>query len=594
VGPARHSPFLATGRRTRCGTRTQAGSVEADSDAVFPIEAAPSHAEHKDTDMTQRHWIASYGSIPAEIDPDSYPSLRALLAEAMTRYADRPAFHAFGKTLTYADVDRQSTQLAAYLQQVAGVRKGDRVAVMLPNVLAFPIVFIAVTKIGAIQVNVNPFYTARELAHQLNDAGAETMIVCTLSQHTLAQAIDETGIRTVITVAPDEIGGAPASSAGAGGFPRETVSLSAALADGAQREYDAVPLDGADLLLLQYTGGTTGVSKGAALSHRNLIANILQYRAFIPEAHRPGEEVLVTAIPLYHIFALTANFLAYFAIGAENWLVANPRELDAFIDLLKTARPTVFIGVNTLYAGLASHPRLKDIDWSRLRMSVGGGAATIDVVSARWKAVTGNFIREGYGLSETSPIVTFNPQYIDAFTGTAGLPFPSTDVILLDDAGREAAIGDAGEICVKGPQVMRGYWNLPDANEKAFTADGYFRTGDIGVFDAQGFLRIVDRKKDMVIVSGFNVYPNEVEAIATTCDGVAECACIGVPDEKTGEAVKLFAVLRPGATLSEADLIAHCRASLAAYKVPKIVRFVDALPKSTVGKILRRALHDLA
>lgn len=310
----------------------------------------------------------------------------------------------------------------------------------------------------------------------------------------------------------------------------------------------------------------------------------------MPAARRPGEEVVVTAIPLYHIFALTVNFLSYFAIGAQNWLVANPRDMDGLIDVLKAARPSVFVGVNTLYAGLAGHPRLKEVDWSRLKLSAGGGAAVIDVISARWQAVTGNFIREGYGLSETSPVVTFNPQSVDRFTGTTGLPLPSTDVKLLDDENREVAIGGAGEICVRGPQVMGGYWQKPEANAAAFTEDGYFRTGDIGVFDAAGFLKIVDRKKDMIIVSGFNVYPNEVEAVVTALPGVAECACIGVPDERTGEAPKLFVVLAPDATVGEAEIVAHCRANLAGYKVPKQIRVVERLPKSTVGKILRREL----
>jgi long-chain acyl-CoA synthetase len=287
------------------------------------------------------------------------------------------------------------------------------------------------------------------------------------------------------------------------------------------------------------------------------------------------------------------NFLTYFSIGAENWLVANPRNIDSFIDVLKSARPTVFTGVNTLYAGLAAHPRLAEVDWSRLKLSAGGGSAVIDIVSKRWAAVTGNFIREGYGLSETSPIVSFNPQFVGEFTGTTGLPMPSTDVRLLDDQDREVGIGEPGEICVKGPQVMSGYWQQPEANSSAFTADGYFRTGDIGCFDDKGFLKIVDRKKDMVLVSGFNVFPNEVEAVATTFPGVAECACIGVPDEQTGEAVKLFVTKVAGAEVTAEALTAHCRASLAAYKVPKIIRFVDALPKSTVGKILRRELRTV-
>ncbi len=548
---------------------------------------------------SQRHSIASYGSIPAEIDAGRYPSINALLQGAMREFAARPAFRAFGHTLTYADIDRLSSAFAAYLQKVAGVGKGDRVAVMLPNVLAFPIAFIAIARIGAVQVNVNPLYTARELEHQLNDAGVETIVVFDGSTRTLAEVIGGTKIRTVITAGAGDGSGAtlagPAADVKPDGAPHgalhNALTLPQALAQGERLAADPVDVTGSDLLFLQYTGGTTGLSKGAALSHRNLVANIEQFKAFMPDSLRPGVEVVVTAIPLYHIFALTVNFLTYFSVGAENWLVANPRDVEPFIDVLKAARPTVFVGVNTLYAGLAAHPRLAEVDWSRLRLSAGGGAAMIDVVSARWKAVTGSFIREGYGLSETSPVVSFNPQFIDGFTGNTGLPVPSTDVKLLDDDGREAGVGEAGEICVKGPQVMRGYWQQPEANARAFTADGYFRTGDIGVFDDKGFLKIVDRKKDMVIVSGFNVYPNEVEAVATAFPGVAECACVGVSDEKTGEALRLFVVTAPGADVTQQALIAHCRASMAAYKVPKVVHFVDALPKSTVGKILRRELR---
>jgi long-chain acyl-CoA synthetase len=314
----------------------------------------------------------------------------------------------------------------------------------------------------------------------------------------------------------------------------------------------------------------------------------------MPEHLRPGVEVVVTAIPLYHIFALMVNFITYFTAGADNWLVPNPRDFDSFIDTMKKARPSVFMGVNTLYAGLVAHPKSREVDWSNLRLAGGGGAAVIRTVSDKWLAMTGTFIREGYGLSETSPVLSFNPASVQNFTGTTGLPLPSTDILLLDDEGKEVAIGERGEIVAKGPQVMGGYWHKPEANAAAFTADGYFRTGDVGVFDDKGFLKIVDRKKDMIIVSGFNVFPNEIEDVATGCPGVAECACIGVSDEKSGEAVKLFVVKAAASTLSEADVIAHCRKELTGYKVPKIVRFIDALPKSTVGKILRRELRDVA
>ena len=465
---------------------------------------------------------------------------------------------------------------------------------MVPNLLAFPIAFLGIIRAGGVQVNVNPLYTPRELEHQLNDSGSEVIVVFNGSTPTLAEAIGRTGIKTVITVAPGDGSGAALPSPPVDARLGHSVAFADALAEGAALQRTPVELNGDDLLFLQYTGGTTGLSKGACLSHRNLVANTEQFKAVMRNAMRPGEETIVTAIPLYHIFALMVNFITYFSVGADNWLVANPRDMDGFVDVLKAARPSVFMGVNTLYAGLTMHPRIGEVDFSRLRLAGGGGAAVIGATSAKWKAITGQFIREGYGLSETSPVLSFNPESINDFSGTTGLPMPSTDIKLLTDDGVEAPLGEPGEICAKGPQVMRGYWNQPEANAAAFTADGYFRTGDVGVFDGAGFLKIVDRKKDMVIVSGFNVYPNEVEAVASSCPGVAECACVGVPDEKTGEAVKLFVVKAPNAALSIDEVIAHCRKEMTAYKVPKVVRFIDALPKSTVGKILRRSLRDVA
>jgi long-chain acyl-CoA synthetase len=531
--------------------------------------------------MGARHWIKSYGEIPAEIDADRYASVVELLTNAMKRHSDRPAFSAYGQTLSYRDVDRLSLAFAAYLQSRLGVKKGDRVAVMLPNLLAFPIALLGILRAAAIQVNVNPLYTARELEHQLNDAGVETIVIFNGSTPTLSEIKSRTGIRNVITVGTGDGSGATLPSPTVDARLADAVSLTEALAQGGGMPLSPVPLAGSDLLFLQYTGGTTGVSKGAALSHRNLVANTEQFKAIMPLAVQDGCEVLVTAIPLYHIFALMIS-LTYFSVGAENWLVANPRDMDGFVDVLRRARPTVMMGVNTLYGALVAHPKLGEVDWSRLKIAVGGGAAVV------------GFIREGYGLSETSPILSFNPAYITDFTGTTGLPLPSTDIKLLADDDTEVRLGEAGEICVKGPQVMAGYWQQPDANATAFTSDGYFRTGDVGVFDDQGFLRIVDRKKDMVLVSGFNVYPNEVEAVAAHCKGVAESACVGVADAKTGEAVLLVVVKTPNAELTEAEVIAHCRAGLAAYKVPKIVRFVDSLPKSNVGKILRRELRKTA
>jgi long-chain acyl-CoA synthetase len=547
---------------------------------------------------SRKHWLAAYGDkIPCEIDPDAHGSVLAMLETAMQRFADRPAFRCFGQTLTYAAVDRRSRDFAAYLQSMLGVKKGDRIAVMLPNIAAFPLAMLGIIRAGAVQVNVNPLYTPRELEYQLNDAGVETVVIFNGVSGTLAEIIGKTAVKQVISVAPgDGTGdgtGAALPSPPVDGRLRNVVTFADALAQGAGLPFTPVALTGDDLLFLQYTGGTTGLSKGAALSHRNLVANTEQFKAFMADAMRPGEDVVVTALPLYHIFALMVNFISYFSIGAENWLVANARDMDSFVEILRQARPTALTGVNTLYGGMLMHPKIGEVDFSRLRVAIGGGAAVLPMTSAKWKAFTGQDILEGYGLSETSPILTLNPTTIGGFSATVGLPFPSTDIKLLDADDKEAAIGEPGEVCAKGPQVMQGYWQKPKANADAFTADGYFRTGDIGVFDAKGFLRIVDRKKDMIIVSGFNVFPNEVEAIAAACAGVAECACVGRPDEKTGEAVRLFVTRLAGAALTETDLIAHCRRQLSAYKVPKEVRFLDALPKSAVGKILRKDLREL-
>jgi long-chain acyl-CoA synthetase len=544
--------------------------------------------------MTKQHWLASYGSIPHHIQPKAYSSVLAMMEAAMQRYANLPAVRCAGQTLTYADLDRLSRDFAAYLQTHLGIRKGDRIAVMTPNLLAFPIAFLGILRTGAVQVNVNPLYTPRELEHQLNDAGAQTILVFNGVSATVAEVMAKTQLRHVITAGVGDGSGANLPSPPVDARLTHAVALTEVLAQGAHMRLTPVDVQSDDLLFLQYTGGTTGLSKGAALSHGNLVANTEQFKCFMPQALRPGEEVIVTAIPLYHIFALMVNFITYFSVGADNWLVPNPRDFDSFVGTLKAARPTVFMGVNTLYAGLVMHPATREVDWSRLRLAGGGGAAVIGAVSDKWQAITGTFIREGYGLSETGPVLSFNPSHIQSFNGTTGLPMPSTDIKLLDDQGHEVALGQEGEICAKGPQVMRGYWNQPEANAASFTPDGYFKTGDIGTFDAQGFLKIVDRKKDMILVSGFNVYPNEIEAVATACAGVAECACVGFADDKTGEAVKLFVVKSANAALSEDDLIAHCRQSLAAYKVPKVVRFVEALPKSTVGKILRRELRDVA
>jgi long-chain acyl-CoA synthetase len=543
--------------------------------------------------MNDRFWHTSYGTIPTEIDPDAYPSVVSMLEEAMVTFADQPAFKCLGQTVSYADIDHQSRAFAAYLQNKLGIQKGDRIAVMMPNFIAFPIAFLGIARAGAIQVNVNPLYAPGELEHQLNDAGVTVIIVFNGVSGTVAEVIPNTSLKTIITVTPGD-----GTSAKLPGPPVDarivcTIAFADCLIEGSEIIFNPVKLIGENLLFLQYTGGTTGLSKGAALTHRNLVANVAQFKAFMPDI-RPGHEVVVTAIPLYHIFALMVNFISYFSAGAENWLVPNPRDFDSFIDVMKMARPTVFTGVNTLFNGLVSHPRSKEIDFSRLRLAIGGGAAIIETTSAKWQALTGIFIREGYGLSETSPVLSFNPASVTAFNGSTGLPMPSTDIKLITHEGLEAKIGEPGEICAKGPQVMSGYWNQPKADATSFTNDGYFRTGDVGVFDEHGFLKIIDRTKDMIIVSGFKVFPNEVEAIASGCPGVLECACIGVPDKKTGEAVKLFIVRLPNSSLAAAEITRFFHKKLTPYKIPKQIEFVETLPKSSVGKILRRELRNMA
>ncbi|HUB45871.1 MAG TPA: AMP-binding protein [Acetobacteraceae bacterium] len=538
-------------------------------------------------------WTKTYGpDVPLDIDSDAYPSTIALFETAVAEHADRPAFECFGRTMTYAEVDRASRAFAAWLQKKLGVRRGDRIALMVPNIFAFPVAMLGIHRAGAAQVNVNPLYTPHELQHQLNDAGAETIIIFSGSTSTLAEIIDDTPVKTVITVALGDAAGVAIPTPPQDPRLTSAVRFADVLAEGTHLDLDPVDLTGDDILFLQYTGGTTGLSKGAVLTHRNLIANTEQFKAHMPEAVDPGKEVVVLALPLYHIFGLMI-MLAYMSVGARNILIPNPRDMDAFCGAIKHAKLSVIPGVNTLFQGLAAAPAFKDVDLSNYKVAIGGGAAVIKATSEKWKQLTGAHIKEGYGLSETSPILCINPMSVTEFTETCGLPVPSTDIKLIGDDGSEVPEGEAGEICAKGPQVMRGYWNNDAANSSAFTPDGFFKTGDVGIFTVGGFLKIVDRKKDMVIVSGFNVYPNEVEAVITACHGVAECACTGVPDPKTGEAVRVYVVRAPFAEVTPEEIIAHCRKDLAAYKVPKQIYFVDALPKSNVGKILRRDLHKI-
>ncbi|MEO0343163.1 MAG: AMP-binding protein [Pseudomonadota bacterium] len=538
-----------------------------------------------------RHWIRSYDAgVPEEINADAYASVVELLNTAVKEYADLPAFECFGTQMSYAELDKSSQAVAAYLQSELDVKRGDRIALMCPNIFAFPAAMMGILRAGATQVNVNPLYTPRELQHQLNDAGAETILIFAGSTPTLASILKDTPIKTVVTIDLGDAMDLPIPTPTADPSIKTPIKFSDMLSAGANLPFTPVELTGEDTLFFQYTGGTTGLSKGAVLTHRNLIANSEQFRAYLPEATEPTKEVVVGALPLYHIFGLTLT-LCYMAIGAKTVLIPNPRDMDAFITSIKDIKFSIMAGVNTLFAGLCMHPAFKEVDFSGYKVSIGGGAAVLEATSEAWKSITGHHIKEGYGLSETSPILCINPMSVKHFTGACGLPVSSTDIKLLDDDDKEVSVGERGEICASGPQIMRGYWNRQDANDEVFTKDGYFRTGDIGIFDENGYLRIVDRKKDMIIVSGFNVYPNEVEAVVQGCTGVAENACIGVPDDKTGEAVSVFVVRAAGADLTEEAIITHCRGQLAAYKVPRRITFLEELPKSNVGKILRRELR---
>jgi len=553
-----------------------------------------------------KFWLKSYESgVPAEIDPTQYRSLTHLLEEAFRKYADRNAYACMGKTLTFAELDRLSHRMAAWLQG-RGLQPGARVAIMMPNVLQYPVAMAAVLRAGYVIVNVNPLYTPRELQHQLVDSGAEAIVVLENFAHTLEQVIGNTQVKhVVVATMGDLLGGlkgtivnlvvrkvkkmVPAFSLpGAIGFKRM-------LSDAAGSTLKPVAIGHDDIAFLQYTGGTTGVSKGAVLLHRNVIANLLQNEAwFAPTLSKmkPGEQAqFVCALPLYHIYALTVCALLGLRVGGMNLLIPNPRDIPGFIKELKNYRINIFPAVNTLYNGLLNNQDFAKLDFSGMLVCPGGGMAVQKPVADKWLAVTGTPIVEGYGLSETSPVVAANRCDISAFTGTIGLPLPSTEIRILDEAGIEVPFGTAGEIGVRGPQMMAGYWQRDDETAKVMTVDGFFKTGDIGIMDEQGYIRIVDRKKDMILVSGFNVYPNEIEGVVAAHPGVLEVACVGVPDKNSGEAVKLY-IVKKDAGLSVEELMAYCKEQFTGYKRPKYIEFRETLPKTNVGKILRRELRD--
>jgi long-chain acyl-CoA synthetase len=553
-------------------------------------------------DGAERVWLCQYeADVPGDIDAAVLPSLAAVIDRACERYRDLIAFENLGARLSYDDLDRLSQDFASWLQNVAGLHPGDRVAVMMPNLLQYPVAVFGILRAGLVVVNVNPLYTPRELAHQLKDSGARAIVVVETCAATLAQVLDSTPVEFVITTGIGDL--LPFAKRALTHFVVRRVRkmvppyrlpnalpFRAVLARGRAQPYHRAQLGPEDNAFLQYPGGTTGLSKGATLSHGNLVANLAQMQAWIGPRVEEGRDLVITALPLYHVFALTVNALLFVQAGARNVLITDPRDMDGFVAELGRHRFTAFTGVNTLYNALLNHPKFAALDFTALKFAIGGGAAVQQAVAEKWKAVTGVPLTEGYGLSETSPCVCFSPLDRPEWNGTIGVPLPSTWVSLRNDEEREVAPGTPGELCVRGPQVMRGYWNKPDENRKAFTADGWFKTGDIATVDAEGWFRIVDRKKDMILVSGFNVYPNEIENIVALHPGVLECACIGVPDPKTGEAVKVFVVRRDPA-LDAGALKAHCQQHLTGYKIPKAIEFRDQLPKSNVGKILRKALR---
>jgi Acyl-CoA synthetases (AMP-forming)/AMP-acid ligases II len=550
----------------------------------------------------EKIWLKSYPpGVPAEIDPPQTRSLVEMFEKSCREYADRVAYVQMGAEITYRQLDEYTRDFAAWLQKTAGLRKGARIAIMLPNVLQYPIALFGALRAGLIVVNTNPLYTARELEHQLTDSGAEAIVILENFAHTLQEVIDRTPVRHVLVTAVGDMLGFPKSWIVNFVVRRVrkqvkpwritgALDFRSAVIAGHRLTFDPVDVGLEDLAFLQYTGGTTGVAKGAMLSHGNLVVNLAQAEAWMGPSFAAEPGTLITPIPLYHIFALTANCLLFLKLGWKNVLITNPRDLPGFVAELKKHKFAFISGVNTLFNALLHTPGFESLDFSELRVTLGGGMAVQAAVAQRWKEVTGNILTQAWGLTETSPAACINPIGED-FNGSIGLPIPSTEIAIMDDEGRELGIGEIGEICVRGPQVMKGYWNRPDETEKVMLPGGWLRTGDVGRMNERGYVFIEDRKKDMILVSGFNVYPNEVEAVAVEHPGVLEAAAVAQPDERSGEVVALF-VVRKDPNLTEQEIIEHCRKSLTGYKVPKHVYFRSELPKTNVGKILRRALRD--
>ena len=550
-------------------------------------------------------WINSYPpGVPAEIDVNSYQSVVEIFTEATERFADKPAFHNLGKTISYRELDALTQQFAAWCQHEAGLKKGDRIAIMMPNLLQYPVAVFGALRAGLVVVNTNPLYTDRELEHQLKDSGARAIVVVEAFASTFAEIADKTDVEVVITTRFGDMLDFPKSMLV--NFVLKYVkkmvppfslpgshSFKDVLAKGASLPAATTDVGHDDIAFLQYTGGTTGVAKGAMLTNRNMVANIVQAWTWINAVElTEGEEIIVTALPLYHIFALTANCLTFMKLGALNLLITNPRDMPGFVKEIKKFRFTAFTGVNTLFNALMNTDGFKDVDFSGLKMTLGGGMAVQKIVAEEWKTITGNPLIEAYGLTETSPAACINPMNLTEYNDSIGLPIPSTDGSVRDENNNALPIGEPGELCIRGPQVMKGYWQRPDATAEAIDSDGWLHTGDVAVMNAEGYFKIVDRLKDMILVSGFNVYPNEVEAVIAMMPGVLEVGAIGVPDEHSGEVVKVVIVKKDPALTAE-DVKAHCKEELTGYKRPKVIQFVDELPKTNVGKILRRELREL-
>jgi long-chain acyl-CoA synthetase len=552
----------------------------------------------------EKIWLKSYEEgVPAEIELDDYPSIVEFLEESVAKHFKRPAFENFGKQMTYAELDRSSQEYAGYLQNHLNLKKGDRIAIMMPNLLQYPIAMFGALRAGLVVVNVNPLYTPREIVHQMNDAQCETIIVLANFAHVVQEALTQTNIKNIIITELADCLPVPKrclmnfavrhvkrmvpeySLPQAIKF-RDTLKL------GAKSPYRRVDLSHDDIAFLQYTGGTTGVSKGAVLTHRNMLANAKQVVTWIKPLIGDQPQVMVTPLPLYHIFSLLANLLVFMRVGSMNLLITNPRDIGGFVKTLKNSNFTGMTGVNTLFNALMHHKHFKDIDFTDVKLCLGGGMAVQQVVAEKWMEITGKPLTEGYGLTEASPVVCATPMHIKEFTGSIGLPLPSTDVKVIDDEGNELPLGESGELCVKGPQVMKEYWNMPEETAKVICEDGWLKTGDVAKIDEKGFVYIVDRKKDMIVVSGFNVYPNEVEDVLAHHPGIKEVAVIGVDDARTTEAVKAF-IVKNDPMLDERAVRDYIKECLTAYKRPKRIEFVDDLPKSNVGKILRRELREM-